>query len=97
MKIEEAAQWLNEDIKECESDRGKYKGSPFKEGIERRKELYIIALSAVEKQIPKAVIAHEQIRDGKTTRIDLECPVCGFWQDERHIKSYCPMCGQRLK
>ena len=52
---------------------------------------------ALKKQIPKNVIVHEQIRGGNTTRIDLECPACGFWQGERHIRSYCPMCGQRLK
>jgi rubrerythrin len=64
---------------------------------EREVEQMEIIKAALEKQIPKDVIVHEQIRDGKTTRIDLECPACGFWQDERHIKFHCPNCGQRIK
>ena len=56
-----------------------------------------MAVEALEKQMPKNVIVHEQIKGGNTAKIYLECPACGFCQDERHVMSYCPMCGQRLK
>lgn len=44
------------------------------------------------KEEPKDCIAHE-----RTEGILLECPRCGYYQNEKDIRFYCPNCGQRIK
>ena len=47
-----------------------------------------IAISAIEKQIPKKWI---------DTKSYLTCPVCESFYDMPVAEKYCPNCGQRLK
>ena len=47
-----------------------------------------VAISAIEKQIPKKWI---------DTKSYLTCPVCESFYDMPVAEKYCPNCGQRLK
>ena len=55
------------------------------------------AIHALEKQIPKKLIAEgDGYADGKMIYDSFYCPSCDHCMEEDEIEDYCPNCGQKI-
>jgi rubrerythrin len=60
-------------------------------------EVYDKAISALEKQIPKIVIAEgDAYSDGAMVYDTFYCPSCDHCMEEDELQDYCPNCGQKI-
>lgn len=60
-------------------------------------EAFDMAISALEKQIPKEVIAEgDGYADGSMVYDIFYCPSCDHRMEEYEVKDYCPNCGQKI-
>lgn len=56
-----------------------------------------MAISALEKQIPKRVIAEgNAYADGAMVYDTFYCPSCDHCMEEDELQDYCPNCGQKF-
>ena len=56
-----------------------------------------MAVSALEKQIPRELIAEgDGYADGSMVYDIFYCPSCDHRMEEDEVEDYCPNCGQRL-
>ena len=56
-----------------------------------------IAVEAMEKQIPKKLIAEgDGYADGSMVYDSFYCPSCDYCMEEDEIEDYCPNCGQKI-
>ena len=56
-----------------------------------------MAISALEKQIPKELIAEgDGYADGKMVYDSFYCPSCDYHMEDYEVKNYCPNCGQAI-
>lgn len=62
--------------------------------------ILLVAISALEKQIPKSVnYIYDGYADGNPVYDQAECPSCGhIWDDtdDSWLEPFCPHCGQAL-
>ena len=62
-----------------------------------RCEAVDMAISALEKQIPKEVIAEgDGYADGSMVYDIFYCPSCDHRMEEYEVEDYCPNCGQKI-
>lgn len=69
-----------------------YKAKSYEEGGIRDRYTRL-AISALEKQMPKKVI--KIVRQLDLSNAD-ECPCCGIVVSRDFIINYCPKCGQKI-
>jgi predicted RNA-binding Zn-ribbon protein involved in translation (DUF1610 family) len=56
-----------------------------------------IAVGAMEKQIPKELIAEgDGYADGEMVYDSFYCPSCDHCMEEDEVEDYCPNCGQKI-
>lgn len=56
-----------------------------------------MAISALEKQIPKKLIAEgDGYADGSMVYDIFYCPSCDHRLEEDEVEDYCPNCGQKI-
>ena len=56
-----------------------------------------IAVDAMQKQIPKKLIAEgDGYADGSMVYDSFYCPSCNHCMEEDEIEDYCPNCGQKI-
>lgn len=56
-----------------------------------------IAVEAMEKQIPKILIAEgDGYADGEMVYDSFYCPSCDHRMEEDEVEDYCPNCGQKI-
>ena len=56
-----------------------------------------IAVDAMEKQIPKKLIAESDgYADGSMVFDSFYCPSCDHCMEEDEVEDYCPNCGQKI-
>lgn len=56
-----------------------------------------IAVEAMEKQIPKNLIAEgDGYADGSMVYDSFYCPSCDHCMEEDEVADYCPNCGQKI-
>lgn len=56
-----------------------------------------IAVNAMEKQIPKKLIAEgDGYADGSMVYDSFYCPSCDHRMEEDEVEDYCPNCGQKI-
>ena len=56
-----------------------------------------IAVEAMEKQIPKTLIAEgDGYADGEMVYDSFYCPSCDHHMEDYEVKDYCPKCGQKI-
>jgi Zn finger protein HypA/HybF involved in hydrogenase expression len=56
-----------------------------------------IAVKAMEKQIPKELIAEgDGYADGEMVYDSFYCPSCDHCMEEDEVEGYCPNCGQKI-
>jgi predicted RNA-binding Zn-ribbon protein involved in translation (DUF1610 family) len=56
-----------------------------------------IAVGAMEKQIPKELIAEgDGYADGEMAYDSFYCPSCDHCMEEDEVEDYCPNCGQKI-
>ena len=56
-----------------------------------------IAVEAMEKQIPKKLIAEgDGYADGEMVFDSFYCPSCDHCMEEDEVEDYCPNCGQKI-
>lgn len=56
-----------------------------------------IAVSAMEKQIPKELIAEgDGYADGSMVYDSFYCPSCDHCMEWDEVEDYCPNCGQKI-
>lgn len=56
-----------------------------------------MAFSALEKQIPKELIAEgDGYADGEMVYDSFYCPSCDYHMEDYEVKNYCPNCGQAI-
>lgn len=56
-----------------------------------------IAVDAMQKQIPKKLIAEgDGYADGPMVYDSFYCPSCDHCMEEDEIEDYCPNCGQKI-
>ena len=56
-----------------------------------------MAISALEKQIPKKLIAEgDGYADGSMVYDSFYCPLCDHRLEEDEVEDYCPNCGQKV-
>lgn len=56
-----------------------------------------IAVEAMEKQIPKKLIAESDgYADGSMVFDSFYCPSCDHCMEEDEVEDYCPNCGQKI-
>jgi predicted RNA-binding Zn-ribbon protein involved in translation (DUF1610 family) len=56
-----------------------------------------IAVWAMEKQIPKELIAEgDGYADGEMVYDSFYCPSCDHCMEEDEVEDYCPNCGQKI-
>ncbi len=56
-----------------------------------------IAVEAMEKQIPKKLIAEgDGYADGYMVFDSFYCPSCDHCMEEDEVEDYCPNCGQKI-
>ena len=56
-----------------------------------------IAVEAMEKQIPKKLIAEgDGYADGSMVYDSFYCPSCDHHMEDYEVKDYCPNCGQKI-
>ena len=60
-------------------------------------EAFDMAISALEKQIPKEVIAEgDGYADGSMVYDSFYCPSCNHHMEWDEVEDYCPNCGQKI-
>ena len=60
-------------------------------------EAFDMAISALEKQIPKELIAEgDGCADGEMVYDSFYCPSCDHHMEDYEVKDYCPECGQKI-
>lgn len=60
-------------------------------------EVYDMAISAIEKQIPKELIAEgDGYADGSMVYDSFYCPSCDHYMEWDEVEDYCPNCGQKI-
>ena len=65
--------------------------------VEIIREAYNMAISALEKQIPKELIAEgDGYADGSMVYDSFYCPSCDHCMEEDEVEDYCPNCGQKI-
>jgi rubrerythrin len=65
--------------------------------VNKRIEALGIAISALEKQIPKQLIADgDGYADGEMVYDSFYCPSCDHCMEEDEVEDYCPNCGQKI-
>lgn len=65
--------------------------------VETIREAYSMAISALEKQIPKDLIAEgDGYADGSMVYDIFYCPFCDHRMEEYEVEDYCPNCGQKI-
>ena len=56
-----------------------------------------LAVDALEKQIPKELIAEgDGYADGEMVYDSFYCPSCDYHMEDYEVKNYCPNCGQAI-
>lgn len=61
------------------------------------REAMEMAFSALERQIPKKLIAEGGgYADGSMIYDSFYCPSCDHRMEEDEVKDYCPECGQKI-
>lgn len=56
-----------------------------------------IAVDAMEKQIPKELIAEgDGYADGSVVYDSFYCPSCDYHMEDYEVKNFCPNCGQKI-
>lgn len=56
-----------------------------------------MAISALEKQIPKELIAEgDRYADGEIVYDSFYCPSCDYHMEDYEVKDFCPKCGQKI-
>lgn len=61
------------------------------------REAMEMAFSALEKQIPKELIAEgDGYADGSMVYDSFYCPSCDHRMEEDEVEDYCPNCGQKI-
>ena len=56
-----------------------------------------IAVDAMEKQIPKELIAEgDGYADGSMVYDSFYCPSCDYHMEDYEVKNFCPNCGQAI-
>ena len=56
-----------------------------------------IAVEAMEKQIPKELIAEgDGYADGSMVYDSFYCPSCDHHMEDYEVKDFCPKCGQKI-
>ena len=56
-----------------------------------------IAVEAMQKQIPKKLIAEgDGYADGEMVFDSFFCPSCDHCMEEDEVEDYCPNCGQKI-
>ena len=61
------------------------------------REAMEMAFSALEKQIPKELIAEgDGYADGEMVYDSFYCPSCDYHMEDYEVKNYCPNCGQAI-
>ena len=56
-----------------------------------------IAVKAMEKQIPKELIAEgDGYADGSMVYDSFYCPSCDYHMEDYEVKNFCPNCGQAI-
>ena len=56
-----------------------------------------MAISALEKQIPKKLIAEgDGYADGSMVYDSFYCPSCDYHMEDYEVKNFCPNCGQAI-
>ena len=56
-----------------------------------------IAVEAMEKQIPRELIAEgDGYADGEMVYDSFYCPSCDYHMEDYEVKNYCPNCGQAI-
>ena len=56
-----------------------------------------MAISALEKQIPKELIAEgDGYADGSMVYDSFYCPSCDHYMEWDEVEDYCPNCGQKI-
>ena len=67
------------------------------EEIEPTRQAIRLAISALEKQIPKKLIADgDGYADGSMVYDSFYCPSCDHRMEEDEVEDYCPNCGQKI-
>lgn len=86
MNNQEAIKWLREaEILDLAS------------GNTKDREAVGLAVEALEKQIPKKLIAEgDGYADGSMVYDSFYCPSCDHRMEEDEIEDYCPNCGQKI-
>ena len=60
-------------------------------------EAFDMAISALEKQIPKELIAEgDGYADGSMVYDSFYCPSCDHYMEWDEVEDYCPNCGQKI-
>lgn len=61
------------------------------------REAMEMAFSALEKQIPRELIAEgDGYADGEMVYDSFYCPSCDYYMEDYEVKNYCPNCGQAI-
>ena len=61
------------------------------------REALDMAVSALEKQIPKELIAEgDGYADGSMVYDSFYCPSCDHYMEWDEVEDYCPNCGQKI-
>ena len=56
-----------------------------------------IAVDAMEKQIPKELVADgDGYTDGSMVYDSFYCPSCDYHMEDYEVKNFCPNCGQAI-
>ena len=56
-----------------------------------------IAVEAMEKQIPKELVAEGNgYADGSMVYDSFYCPSCDYHMEDYEVKNFCPNCGQAI-
>ena len=64
---------------------------------EQLREAVDTAIEALEKQIPKELIAEgDGYADGEMVYDSFYCPSCDYHMEDYEVENYCPNCGQAI-
>ena len=65
--------------------------------VEVIRDAYKMAISALERQIPKKLITEGNgYADGSMVYDSFYCPSCDHHMEDYEVKDFCPKCGQKI-
>lgn len=65
--------------------------------VDEMREVFDMTISALEKQIPRELIAEgDGYADGSMVYDIFYCPSCDHRLEDDEVEDYCPNCGQKI-